>query len=195
MDLARPRSLQLFSDRRVAALAALVALGLFGCPAVPPRGGPSAPDGPASPIVGRQAPEIHAEKISGDGPVNLAAAKGKVVIVDFWATYCQPCKKSFPRYEELVKAHANDVAVIAVSVDGADDATREQIAAFAKNSGVTFAIVWDKDASAVKLYGPPKMPSSYVVDRKGVIRTLHAGYEDGEETRIATEVERLIAER
>jgi cytochrome c biogenesis protein CcmG/thiol:disulfide interchange protein DsbE len=195
VDFASPRSLQFFSDRRAGAgLALALALGTFGCSPASPGGGSSAPQGPATPLVGQAAPEIHADKVSGEGPATLAAAKGKVVVLDFWATYCQPCKKSFPRYEELMKAHANDVAVIAISVDGADDASKEQIAAFGKNVGVTFAIVWDKDATAVKSYRPPKMPSSYIIDRKGVVRTLHAGYEDGEETRIAADVERLIAE-
>jgi cytochrome c biogenesis protein CcmG/thiol:disulfide interchange protein DsbE len=182
------------STRRFLGAALMIALAALGCSPPSPSVDASQKQGGASPLVGQPAPEIHAEKVSGDGPTTIAAAKGKVTILDFWATYCHPCKKSFPRYQELVRSHAKDVAVIAMSVDGTDDSTAAQIAAFGKSAEVTFAIVWDKDTTAVKAYHPPKMPSAYIIDRKGIIRSLHAGYEDGEETRIAAEVERLIAE-
>ena len=66
---------------------------------------------------GKPAPEIEAEAVTGDGPKSIAEAKGTVTIVDFWATFCDPCRKSFPKYQELVDKHAGKLAVIAVSVD------------------------------------------------------------------------------
>lgn len=172
---------------------ATIALGLggLGCGS-DPGGEIASPGGAAHPLVGKPAPEFTAEKVAGEGPASLKEASGKVVIVDFWATYCAPCKKSFPKYQELVDQFAGDLAVIAVSVDEKDDVTKEQIEDFAKETGVKFAIVWDKEKSAAGTYSPPKMPSSFVVDKTGTIRHLHAGYESGEEAKIAEEIKALL---
>ena len=91
--------------RKATVLCASVALSLAaaacGGPAATAGGG--ATDAPASGgLVGSAAPEIAAEAVTGEGPATLADASGKVVILDFWATYCAPCKKSFPKYQELV---------------------------------------------------------------------------------------------
>jgi peroxiredoxin len=146
----------------------------------------------AHPLVGAKAPELSAQSVTGEGPSKLADASGRVVIVDFWATYCAPCKKSFPKYQELVDQFGGDLAVIAVSVDDPEDVTPEQIKDFADQTGVKFAVVWDKDRSVAPKYTPPKMPTSFVIDKDGTIRHIHAGYESGEEKIIAAEVEALI---
>src|SRR5262245_12255473 len=77
------------------------------------------------PLIGKAAPELTAEAVSGDGPKNLKTAQGKVVILDFWGTFCEPCKKSFPKYQEIVDQFPGDVAVIAVSVDEPDNVKKE----------------------------------------------------------------------
>jgi len=170
---------------------ALGSLALAGCSAAD-EGGASNASGAQSPLVGAQAPEISAETVTGEGPKTLKDASGKVVIVDFWATYCDPCKKSFPKYQALVDQFGGELAVIGVSVDDPDDAKKEQLEQFVKSTGVKFSIVWDKDKSAAKRYSPPKMPSSYIIDKQGVVRHLHAGYTDGEENKIATEIKELL---
>jgi len=175
--------------RKATVLCASVALSLAaaacGGPAATAGGG--ATDAPASGgLVGSAAPEI------GEGPATLADASGKVVILDFWATYCAPCKKSFPKYQELVDQFGGELAVIAISVDNPEDATKEQLEAFVKETGVKFSIVWDKDQAAAKKYSPPKMPTSFVVDKTGVVRHIHAGYETGEEEKIAEEIKALL---
>ena len=82
--------------------------------------------------------------------------------------------------------------MIAISVDNPEDATKEQLEAFVKETGVKFSIVWDKDQAAAKKYSPPKMPTSFVVDKTGVVRHIHAGYETGEEEKIAEEIKALL---
>src|SRR5262245_11413125 len=74
----------------------------------------SSKDAGSSPLVGTPAPAISAEKITGEGPTNLKDASGKVVILDFWGTYCDPCKKSFPKYQELTAQLGDSLTVIAV---------------------------------------------------------------------------------
>lgn len=82
--------------------------------------------------------------------------------------------------------------MLAVSVDEADSAKKEDLQKFAKDTNVKFAIVGDKDHQAVKKYNPATMPSSFIIDKQGVVRFVHAGYKDGEEAKIAEEVKSLL---
>jgi cytochrome c biogenesis protein CcmG, thiol:disulfide interchange protein DsbE len=142
---------------------------------------------------GKPAPEIEAEAVTGDGPKSIAEAKGTVTIVDFWATFCDPCRKSFPKYQELVDKHAGKLAVIAVSVDDPEDVGVDEVKKFADDLGVSFAIVWDKQKKTSKKYDPPKMPTSYLLDKDGNIVSVHPGFEGGEAEKIDAEIEDLIS--
>ncbi len=86
------------------------------------------------------------------------------------------------------------MTVLAVSVDDPDMVKKDKLIAFAKDNQAKFAIVWDKDHSAAKAYGMDylTMPSSFVIDKQGVVRHLHVGFHDGEEGKIAGEVKELI---
>lgn len=148
--------------------------------------------GESAPEVGKTAPEVKGESIMGEGPKNLADGRGQVVIVDFWATFCDPCRKSFPQYQELVDKHAGKLAIIAVSVDDPDDVGVDDVKKFATDLGVSFSIVWDKDKSTANVYKPPKMPTSYVVDKQGIIRHIHEGFSGGEAEELDKEVEALL---
>jgi thiol-disulfide isomerase/thioredoxin len=145
-------------------------------------------------LVGKPAPEIEAEAVGGDGPSSVGEAKGQVTIVDFWATFCDPCRKSFPKYQELVDKHAGKLVVIGVSVDDPDDVGTDEIKAWTDELQVSFPIVWDKDKKTANAYKPPKMPTSYVLDKKGIVRHVHAGYTADEADEIAKEVDALLAE-
>jgi peroxiredoxin len=177
--------------RAVAPLLACAALSLSAVSC-----GPGAADASDSnhPLMGKPAPEISVESVGGDGPKSLKAAQGKVVILDFWGTFCEPCKKSFPKYQEIAEQFPGDVAVLAVSVDEPDNVKKEQLTQFAKENHAKFAIVWDKDHSAAEKYGLRSltMPSSFIIDKNGVVRHLHVGFKDGEETKIAEEVKALM---
>jgi peroxiredoxin len=170
--------------------------GGLGCGTTPEKG-PASPTGGAASgdvaKVGAAAPDFSAEPVAGDGPKTLKDASGKVVLVDFWATFCDPCKKSFPAYQKLVDQFGGELVVIAISVDEPDNATKEQLADFVKTTGVKFTVVWDKAGDIRgKKYEVPKMPTSYIVDKTGVVRHMHAGYEDGEDTKVAEEVKALL---
>jgi peroxiredoxin len=180
--------------RLLAALLASSALVVVaaGCGPSQDAKDPSTEGGAAAALIGKAAPEFSAESVTGEGPTTLKDAKGSVVILDFWATFCGPCKKSFPKYQALVEQFGGEVNVLAVSVDEPDAVTKDQIAEFAKNTGVKFAVVWDKEQKAVKLYSPPTMPTSFVIDKEGVVRHVHSGYKDGEEDKIAQEVKALL---
>ncbi|MBK6515387.1 MAG: redoxin domain-containing protein [Polyangiaceae bacterium] len=171
-----------------ATLAILMGIGA-GC-----ASSSSTSDGAASPAAGTGNPasELTATYVTGEGPKTLAEAKGKVVIVDFWATYCDPCKKSFPKYQELVDQFGGDLAVIAISVDEPGDVSEDKLKEFAKETGVKFTILWDKDHKTADAYKPPNMPTSFIIDKDGNISKMHAKYEAGEEAKIADEVKALL---
>ena len=170
-----------------------VAFMSLGCGPAPVEGtGVKGPEGGSHPLLGQAAPAFTAEAVTGEGPKTVAEASGKVLIVDFWATYCDPCKKSFPKYQELVEQFGGDLAVIGVSVDEKGDASKETIEEFAKTTGVKFSLVWDTEKTAAKAYSPPNMPTSYVIDKTGVVRHVHAKYQVGEEAAIAEEVKALL---
>jgi thiol-disulfide isomerase/thioredoxin len=180
--------------RRRSILTATVALfALSGCGGGGGGGDAKNPsDASDGGLIGKQAPEVVAEAVGGDGPTTLAESKGTVTIVDFWATYCDPCRKSFPKYQELVDKHAGDLVVIAVSVDDPEDVGTEEVLAFAEELNVTFPIVWDKERATADAYNPPKMPTSYVIDKEGVVRHIHEGYQADEADVIADEVAALL---
>jgi peroxiredoxin len=140
--------------------------------------------------VGAPAPDFAAEYVVGSGPKTLAEAKGKVVILDFWATWCGPCKQSFPKYQELVDQLNGEVTVIAVSMDEPD--TKDQIGDFVKETGVKFPVLWDDGKKVAGVYDPPKMPTAFIIDKQGVIQKVHAEYHEGDEAKIAEDVKALL---
>lgn len=173
-----------------AAIPVVASVLVAGCAGGGGASGGTTPGGEAT--EGKAAAELSVTPVTGEGPKSLAEAKGKVVIVDFWATYCDPCRKSFPKYQEMVDQFGGDLAVIAVSVDDPSDVQEDKLKDFAKETGVKFSVVWDKDHKTAGLYNPPKMPTSFIIDKDGNIVHRHAGYESGEEDKIAEEVKALL---
>ncbi|HET9954737.1 MAG TPA: TlpA disulfide reductase family protein [Polyangiaceae bacterium] len=141
------------------------------------------------PLLGSAAPPLEVGVPSGRGRVNLADYAGKVVVLDFWATWCEPCRKSFPAYQSLYEQFHGELAVVAVSVDESSSG----IAAFVRATGAKFPIGWDEGQSAAQSYTPPKMPTSFVIDQNGIVRFVHAGYSEGDEAQIRNEVHSLLS--
>lgn len=140
------------------------------------------------PLLGATAPAFEIPAAVGQGTLSPEDNAGKVVIVDFWATWCDPCKQSFPFYQSLVDRYAGKVVVLAVSVDEEPEA----IADFVQETGVKFPVGWDEGQAVAHLYNPEKMPTSYIVDTNGVVSFVHAGFADGEEAGITRDVESLL---
>lgn len=144
--------------------------------------------------TGEPAPELSADYVTGEGPKTLAEARGKVVVVDFWATFCDPCARSFPKYEELVRQFGGNLAVLAVSLDARDETTRTALLNFATRHEVRFPILWDEGSATRNAYRPRDLPTSYIIDKRGVVRFVHAKYEGGDEEKMEAEIRALLAE-
>jgi peroxiredoxin len=149
----------------------------------------AAPKSDEHALLGAPAPDFDLPRIgSADGAsrVRLSDTRGKVTVVDFWATWCAPCRQSFPAYEKLVKERP-DVAFVAVSVDE-DPAS---IPAFIEETHVTFPVVWDEGQAVSQSYTPPTMPTSYVIDKNGIVRFVHAGFSAGDEAELGAVIDGL----
>ena len=156
-------------------------------------GGPNRADSAADTggLVGNPAPDFHLKTVNGaKAPIALADLRGQVVLVDFWGTFCQPCKKSFPKLEELnSKYGGRGFRVIGISEDEEDD--KDKIPSFAETYGAKFSLAWDNDKSVARQYKPDTMPTSFLIDKEGVVRFAHVGFHDGEEVEIAKEIQGL----
>ena len=139
-------------------------------------------------LIGATAPSFELVARSGGGKVALAETSGKVVIVDFWATWCEPCRDSFPVYQRLVEKFGGKLVVIGVSVDEEPDG----IAKFAADTGAKFDLVWDEGQVLSERYKPPTMPTSYILDKNGVVRFVHAGFKSGDDAQLESEVSSLV---
>jgi peroxiredoxin len=145
----------------------------------------------AAPAVGARAPMLSSNSLSG-GRVALDALRGKVVIVDFFATYCTPCKTALAEYRQIADDSRGQVAVIAIAEDERDDVSDADLRAFADELGLSFPIVRDGDHGLAKRFAIDTMPTTFVIDRDGTVRHVHHGYADGAGAAIAREVDALV---
>jgi cytochrome c biogenesis protein CcmG/thiol:disulfide interchange protein DsbE len=143
----------------------------------------------AHPLIGNPAPPFALDSTNGKGKVSMAGLGGKVVIVDFWATWCEPCRKSFPKLQALSSKYRSSGLVV---VGFSEDDDKGGIPEFANSLGADFPLVWDADKAVAGRWQPGSMPSTFIVDRKGLVRFIHRGYHDGEEVDIDREVKSLL---
>lgn len=120
---------------------------------------------------GQQAPDFTLKTLSGESS-SLSDVRGKKVLLNFWATWCKPCRQEMPAMEELQKEHS-DLAVIAVNFTSAEK-SEKQVQAFAGTYHLTFPIFIDKKGINAD-YNVFSYPTTYILDEKGVIQDIHIG--------------------
>jgi peroxiredoxin len=123
--------------------------------------------------------------------VSLKSLKGQVVYVDFWASWCVPCRLSMPALDSLYREHrARGFTVVGVNKDVSGD----EAARFLKRVPVTFPLVQDTGDAAARAFDVKAMPSGYLVDRRGVVRKVHRGFTTETAAELAKEIEMLLKE-
>ncbi|MGZ3440738.1 MAG: TlpA family protein disulfide reductase [Polyangia bacterium] len=139
---------------------------------------------------GQRAPEFSLPSLKGS-TVALSQLRGKVVLVDFWAQWCEPCKKELPQLDRLSKEYSSKgVVVLAVNIDK----QRENAERMVKQLGLTLDVLLDPAGSVAGSYDLPKMPTSFVVDKKGIVRYVNEGFDGPKDVeRFKHELDELVA--
>ena len=123
--------------------------------------------------------------------LDLAEYRGKVVIVDFWASWCVPCRQSFPWFNDMHDEYSDDGLVILGVNTNDDDADAQQ---FLEEFPAKFEIVYDPEGQLAQDFGVVAMPSSYVFSREGELDTRHLGFLRSRRDDYEAVIQRLIAE-
>jgi peroxiredoxin len=138
--------------------------------------------------AGERAADFTLRDLAGK-PVRLSELRGSVVLLDFWASWCVPCKKELPALAALQRRYqqaGKKVVILTVNIDK-DRANAEKFLRSAKITGLR--VLLDKEGAVAGQYDLPTMPTSFVIDKRGIVRYVHAGYRPGDERKVAAEID------
>ncbi len=128
---------------------------------------------------------------NGAGTLALSELRGKVVYVDFWASWCGPCRRSLPAIDTLYQELASQgFHAVAVSID----VVEEDALDFLDRYRVTYPVVIDTESEVPRQFGVEGMPSGYLIDSEGRVREVHVGFKTGDEVILREQVMALLAE-
>ena len=138
------------------------------------------------------APDFALRDLSGR-TVRLSDHRGKVVLVNFWATWCVPCRVELPHLERLYRQYApQGLVVLGVSIDGPESAA--EVDPQARRYGLTFPVLMDQDTRVVALYNPKKTaPFTVIIGRDGAVVHRREGYHAGDEVEVEADLKALLA--
>jgi len=171
---------------------AAIAMALCACGSGQSRAIPSTEGSSASSAAGTLAPDFTGRDVVGN-TFRLSDHLGKdVVLLDFWSTYCEPCKAEFPHLQALYEGQrAQGLLVVGVAMDGPE--TVADVPSFVKRFDLHFPVVTDEDSRIASLYNPKKsMPLSVLIDKGGRIVAIREGYAPGDEKRVAADVDKAL---
>ncbi len=131
------------------------------------------PAGAIAVDVGERAPEFALPAIAANAqPIKLSDYQGKVVYLDFWSSWCGPCRRAMPQLSELRDAHSRDrFEVVAVNVDAVTDDGRQ----FLKRVPVSYPVAADAAGSSAERYGVSALPAAFLIDGQGIVRQVFRG--------------------
>lgn len=140
--------------------------------------------------VGAEAPDFALRSAAGPN-LRLSEHRGQVVMINFWATWCGPCRQEMPKLDEIfARYEPAGFTLLGVNID--EDSAQAQ--RLADELGVTFPLLFDDEQDVSRLYDVQAMPMTVMVDRSGTVRSVHYGYRPGMEQRYLDEVRALLRE-
>jgi len=135
------------------------------------------------------APDFSAADLQTGEQINLSAYRGRVVFLDFWASWCLPCLVSLPAYQQLHSTYqSDDWIIIAVNVD---EDTQDGLD-FLEEIAVTYPMIADTEGDIGIPYGIRSLPVSFLIDQQGMIVRSYRGYEAGDDERIFADIQELL---
>jgi peroxiredoxin len=139
---------------------------------------------------GAAAPQFSLAARGGQN-VSLAQYKGQVVMINFWASWCGPCRQEMPLLESIYKKY-NKLGFTMLGVNVEPDSNAAN--AWLKETPVSFPILYDTESKVSKLYDVAGMPTSVIIDRAGKVRLIHRSYRPGDENEYLDSIRSLIRE-
>ena len=128
---------------------------------------------------------------SASTDLSLSDLKGQVVLINFWASWCGPCRQEMPVLEQLYKKYKSaGFTLLGVNVEPKS----AEAEGFLKSTPVSFPILFDPDSKVSRLYEVSGMPSTVILDRTGKVRYIHHGYKPGEESEYLDQIRTLVRE-
>lgn len=125
---------------------------------------------PPAPAVGHPAPDFTVSTLTGE-TFTLSELRGKPVVLNFWATWCPPCRAELPELQAAAERYEGEIIIAGVNqAEPADSVTQ-----FADGLGLRFVVPLDTDAQVSRLYGARSLPTTFFIDRGGVIREIQIG--------------------
>jgi len=125
---------------------------------------------PPAPAVGHPAPDFTLTTLEGEA-FTLSELRGKPVVLNFWATWCPPCRAELPELQSAAARYDGEIVLAGVNQAEAETA----VAAFAHDLGINFPIPLDAQARVSRLYGARSLPTTFFIDRQGIIRQVQIG--------------------
>src|SRR5690348_1752154 len=118
------------------------------------------------------APDFRLARLDGDGHVDLKSLRSKVVLVNFWASWCDPCKREMPRLEQAYRQfRSRGVEFVGVDAQDFDSPAKHEV----RKAGTSYPVVYDSAGKVLNRYGGLPLPKTFVIDRQGRLRAYHLG--------------------
>ena len=141
-------------------------------------------------VLEGMAPDFTLKSRSGEN-VKLSEHRGEVVMINFWASWCAPCRQEMPLLEEMYKKYS-DLGFVLLGVNVEEDSSKAT--ELLRDIPVSFPVLYDNKNEVTKLYKVVAMPSTVMVDRDGNMRYLHRGYLPGYEAEYIKQIKELVRE-